>query len=393
MPDTMTDARVLVAVPEDARDPRAVTELEEELGVDLVSKRGAMVTEYLQDLAPTVDCIVCLSGCADWVEDISEAAPTVPLIVYGNDTPPAPVDGIVARDGGVGTLSKRVADQIRRSRERDRLAEANAKLTALGAYSREITGCESVEEVVDNVVDAVTEALAYGKCVLALVEGGQFVPYGDTLPYEPEITLTVEEGVAGRTYRAQEPQLVDRYLEDPDRNPKVPIRGSVASIPIGDHGVLQVTVDEPDAFDVRDIEFLEIVGSHAAEALSRLQRESDLRVERDRLHAFFEGLPAPTVYVESEAGEPPVLKEANAAYEAVFPGTPIGEPVESAFPTATERRLFAESIRSEGCRSETIRRDTAGGTDQSMTLTLVPVRTTGLEAAGFGVYVTDVSLP
>ncbi|QLG63444.1 GAF domain-containing protein [Halorarum salinum] len=393
MPDTLTDARVLVAVPDGAEGARAVSELGEELGVEPVPKRGAMATEYLRDLAPTVDCIVCLSDRAEWVKDLSEAAPSVPLIVYGDHTPPAPVDGIVASDGGMGTLSKRVADQIRRSRERDRLAEANAKLTALGAYSREITACESVEEVVDNVVDAVTEALAYGECVLALAEGGMFVPYGDTLPYEPEITLTVAEGVAGRTYQTQESQLVDKYRTDPDRNRRVPNVGSVASIPIGDHGVLQVTTERTDAFDERDLEFLEIVGSHAREALSRLRRESVLRVERDRLHAFFEGLPAPTVYVEAEAGDPPVLADANAAYDAAFPDAPVGEPVETAFPTECERRLYCESIRSEGCRSVTVRRETAAGGTESMTLAFFPVQTPGIEAAGFGVYVSDVSLP
>ncbi|WP_313691433.1 GAF domain-containing protein [Halorarum halobium] len=393
------DARVLVAVSDSRPDVDAgpgeatAAALAEELGVETVTKRGRMAVEYLRELAPTVECIVCMSECADCVGNLTDVAPSVPLVVYGDEAPATPVDGIVARDGGRGVLADRVADQIRRGRERDRLDEANTKLTALNTYTRGITACETVEEVADTVVAAVTEPLAYGECVLALVEDDKFVPYGDTLPFDPEVTLTVDEGVAGRTYRRQESQLVDDYRADDDRNPQVPLDGSVASIPIGDHGVLQVSTDRQEAFDGRDVEFLEIVASHTNEALSRLRRETDLRVERDRLHAFFEGLPAPTVYVETEPDGTPVLREANAAYEAAFPSVAVGEPVESAFPTATERRLFADAIRAEEVVTESIERDTVTEGNRRLDLTIVPVRTTGLDAAGFGVYVADVTLP
>lgn len=395
MPDFLADARVLVAIPDadDPPDSGDVTGLSDELGVDVITKRGAMAIEYLRDLGPTVDCVVCVGNCTAWAGDISEAAPSVPIIVYADDAPTAPVDDIVARDGGMGMLAAHVTEHVRRGRERDRLDEANAKLNALNTYTRGITACETVEEVTGKVVSAVTDALAYDRCVLALREGDEIVPYGNTLREEGSVRFGTNEGVAGLTLRTGESQIVDDYSSHPNQHRSSEHVKSVVSVPVGDHGVLQVTADEYGAFDERDVEFLEIVGSHAREALSRLRRETDLRIERDRLHAFFEGLPAPTVYVEADEDGTTVLTDANAAYEASFPSAPVGAPVEEAFPTATERRLFRESIRADGSVTETIRRDTAATPDCELTVTLVPVRTAGLEAAGFAVYVTDVSLP
>ena len=395
MPNSLVGARVLVAVPDadDPPDSADVTGLTGELGIEVVTKRGAMAIEYLRELGPTVECVICVGDCASWVGDISEAAPSVPIVVYADDAPSAPVDGIVARDGGTGVLAARVTDEIRRGRERDRLDEANAKLNALNSYTRGITACETPEDVTDRVVSAVTDALAYDRCVLGLREGDDIVPYGNTLHEEGSVRFKTDEGIAGLTLRTGETQIVGDYQSHSMQRRDTDRVKSVLSVPVGDHGVLQVTDDEYDAFDERDAEFLEIVGSHAREALSRLRRETDLRIERDRLHAFFEGLPAPTVYVEADEAESIVLRDANAAYEDAFPDAPVGAPVDEAFPTDAERALVRESIRADGSVTERIRRDTAATPDCELYVTLVPVQTAGLEAAGFVVYVTGVSLP
>lgn len=392
MAGSALDARVLVAVAdgrlavEQESGEATAAALREELGVDVVTKRGSMATEYLRDFGPTVDCIVCMSECVDCVDNLAEAAPSVPLVVFGDRAPSAPVDGIVARDGGRGMLAERVSDQIRRTRERDRLDEANTKLNALNAYTREVTGCERVDEVTDTVVRTVTEALGYERCIIGLYEAGEVVPYGNTFERDEEMRFERDRGVAGRTFMTGETHVVDDYPSDPDRIRDGEGVHSVVSAPIGDYGVLQVTAEERGAFDERDAEFVEIVGSHAREVLSRLQRESDLRVERDCLHAFFDGHPAPTAYVETRALGAPVLRDVNAAYEATFPDAGTGDSVESAFPTGTERRLYAEAIRGDGSVTERIERDTVDAENQPMELTIVPVRTAGLESAGYGVY-------
>ncbi|MFC7098042.1 GAF domain-containing protein [Halobaculum marinum] len=390
------DPRVLVAEPAgvDGSDGAAVVaEIKQRSGFTALLKRETVATEYLRELGPTIDCVVCVSLPGERVEALTAAAGEVPVIVYGDEIPPVPVDEVVANDGGMDVLVERITERIERRRERDALAEANAKLSALNEYTRELTGCRSVDDVSDTAVDAVTNALGHGRVVLAMLDGDVFYPYGHTLPSEPEVKIDIDEGIVGRTFETGETQIIDDYDDDPDKVRDVPAVGSAVSVPLGDHGVLQVTADRKHAFDRQDAEFLEIVASHAAEALSRLERETDLRVERDRLHAFFEGLGAPAVYVESSDGEEPVLLEANSAYRETFGDEHVGEPVSDAFPTETERTLFAEHLVDGDIVREPICRETADGRVVDLEVGMVPVPTTGLDAAAFGLYVVDVELP
>ena len=387
--------RVLVAEPAGAAgavDADVPAEIEARTGFTVLAKRGSVAVEYLRELGPTIDCVVCVSLPTDRIEEVVAAAGEVPVIVYGDEIPPVPVDEVVSAESGVELLVRRIDRRVERRRERDELAEANAKLSALNEYTRELTGCQSVDEVSDTVVEAVSNALGHGRIVLAMRDGDVFYPYGHTLPSEPEVKMDVDDGIVGRTYETGETQIVDDYSTDPDHERTVPGVNSVVSVPIGDHGVLQVTTERKAAFDRRDAEFLEIVASHAAEALSRLEREADLRVERDRLHAFFGGLRAPAVYVESADGEEPVLLEVNEAYRRAFGDDKVGEPVSVAFPTAVERALFGDRIDEETVVRERLRRETTNG-PTDLVLGRVPVPTTGVDAAAFGLYVVDVELP
>ncbi|MFC7069199.1 GAF domain-containing protein [Halobaculum lipolyticum] len=382
---------MLVAEPSGADGSGAVADgIRDRTGFTVLAKREPVATEYLRELGPTIDCVVCVSMIPDAVAALVSAAGEVPVIVYGDEIPPVPVDEVVADDRGVDVLADRVEERVERRRERDALAEANAKLSALNEYTRELTGCRSVDEVSDTVVDAVTNALGHGRVVLAILDDDVFYPYGHTHASDPGVRIDAGEGIVGRTYDTGETQIVDDYDDDPDRVRDVPFH-SVLSVPVGDHGVLQVTTERRAAFGRRDAEFLEIVASHAAEALSRLERETDLRIERDRLHAFFEGLRAPAVYVESTDGEEPVLLEANSAYRETFGDDRVGEPVSVAFPTDVERRLFGEELDDETVVRRDLRRETRDG-QTDLTVGRVPVPTTGLDAAAFGLYVVEAEL-
>lgn len=388
------DARVLVAVSAHVSESvgsDVADDIEASLDATVIRKQGAVATEFLRELGPTIDCVVCVSHRTTCIENLTEAAGEIPLVVYGDEVPSVPVDEVVATDGGTRVLARRVADRIERERERNSLSEANAKLSALNAYTRELTGCETVDEVSDTVVEAVTNALGHGRVVLAMCDGDVFYPYGHTLPTEPDRNLPVENGIAGRTYRTGETQIVDEYGTDPDHYHDVESITSVLSVPMGDHGVIQVSSNLASTFDEDDAEFLEIVAAHAREALSRLKREMDLRLERDRLHGFFDGLRAPVVYLESVDGEEPVLKEINTAYETVFGDEDVGVPVSQAFSTETERELFGDLPRSTDVVHREFVRETSNG-EQSVTLEVVPVKTAGLHAAAFGLYTGDIEL-
>ncbi|QZY00157.1 GAF domain-containing protein [Halobaculum rubrum] len=387
------DARVLVAVSDQTPSDYGadvVEAIESALSATVLHKRGAVATEFLRELGPTLDCVVVASR-TNCVETLAAAAGEVPLIVYGDEVPSVPVDEVVATDGGTDLLARRVSECIERERERNALTEANAKLSALNTYTRELTGCETVREVSDTVVEAVTNALGHEEVVLAMLDDGTFFPYGHTLPNDYDVEADTDEGVIGRTYRTEETQVVNEYGADPDKIRDADDVASVLSTPVGDHGVLQVTTDRKGAFDQQDAEFLEIVASHAAEALARLERESELRVERDRLHYFFDGIRSPAVYVESRDGSEPVLVEVNTAYEALFGADGLGEPVSNAFPTETERELFGAEGPDTVVHRDITRETVDGSAD--LVVGVVPVPLSGVETGAFGLYATDVEFP
>ncbi|WP_348612205.1 GAF domain-containing protein [Halobaculum rarum] len=388
------DARVLVAVSDQTPSDYGadvVEAIESALDATVLHKRGAVATEFLRELGPTLDCVVVVSNRSTCVENLVSEAGQVPLIVYGDEVPSVPVDEVVATDGGTDVLARRVSELIERERERNALAEANAKLSALNTYTEELTGCQSVEEVSDTVVSAVTNALGHGRCALVLRDGDVFYPHGHTYDGELNVRLGIDEGVVGRTFQTGETQIVENYQSDPDHARDVEGLRSVVSVPVGDMGVLQVTTDREAAFDRQDAEFLEIVGSHAAEALARLEREADLRVERDRLHYFFDGIQSPAVYVESKDGSEPILAEVNTAYEALFGADGLGEPISDAFPTETERELFGADGPDESVHRD-ITRETLDGSVE-LVVGVVPIPLSGVETAAFGLYAPDVELP
>lgn len=388
------DARVLVAVSSNTPSgfgADVVDAIESSLDATVLHKRGAVATEFLRELGPTLDCVVVISCRSDCVENLASAAGEVPLLVYGDEVPSVPVDEVIAGDGGTDLLARRVSERIERERERNALEEANAKLSALNTYTEELTGCQSVDEVSDTVVSAVTGALGHGRCVLALRKDDEFYPYGHTFDGELNVRLHIDEGVVGRTFRTGETQIVDDYDSDPDQARDIPQVRSIVSVPVGDVAVLQVTTDRRAAFDRRDAEFIEIIGSHAAEALARLQREADLRVERDRLHYFFDGIESPAVYVESTDGDEPVLTEVNTAYEALFGSEDIERPVSVAFPTDTERELFGSDGPDEVTHCELTRETADGPVD--LTVGVVPIPLSGIETAAFGLYAANAEFP
>lgn len=384
-------SRVLVVASDGTETGAAVaTDLERELGCETVLRCPATAAEYVRELGPTIDCVVCCTDEDCDVTTLAEAGPSLPIVVYGDEPPSAPVDGMVALDGGVSALARQVSDRIERERERDRLVEANAKLTALAGLASEITACETPEEVYECTREAVTEALVFDEYVLGLLgEDDRLYPRATEESIEP---LSIDEGIAGRTYRTGEPQVVGDVSDDPDaRAPPEGLRTCLA-VPVGEHGVLQVGREAPDDFEDREVEFLRIVASQAAEALSRLRREADLRVERDRLHTFFDGVCAPAVYVESEGCEEPVLREVNCAYERFFGEADVGEPVSTALPTAVERELFGERLRAADIVRREVERETDRGR-RTFSVGMIPVQMPGPAGAAFGLYSLEDELP
>ncbi|MFC6826312.1 GAF domain-containing protein [Halopelagius fulvigenes] len=394
MPSGPSDTRVLVVTTGGdavSRESDLTSSLAARLPGQTVVRSSSTAAEYLRELGPTVDCVVSVGADPDLIRTVSETDPSIPLVVYGEEVLCTHVDAVVPPSASIDDLAARVQAEVSQSRETNHLEEVNAKLTALSRYAKRITGCETVRDVCDRTVEATNDALDFDFCIVALVEDDRIVPYRSTLPMEAERPIGIGEGIAGRTLRAGEPQVVADMQGDPDATFKERGFRSVVSVPVGEQGVIQVVTKEADAYDERDVEFLETLAGYTNEALARLEREAALRDERDRFHAFFEALPVPVAYVEAERRGEASVREINAAYERTFPeaADALGADAATAFPTAEERRLVSDRLRDADLVDRKIERPVREEGSDSFTVVLVPLERIGLSASGYLVYVPE----
>ncbi|WP_435360109.1 ATP-binding protein [Haloarchaeobius sp. DFWS5] len=198
------------------------------------------------------------------------------------------------------------------------LEESHAKIEQLHDVAAEMVACDTEEAVYEVAVRAAEEILDLDIVGIDVVEDGYFVPQAlsEEMRSAGYQRLSVEEGIAGKTYRSGETIVVDDVRDHLDANPVGPYQ-SVLSVPVGDFGLLQAGSASLGAFDARDSELAELLASHAAETVERLRAEAQLRRERDRLSALFENVPDPVVRYAYEDGSLRV-QEANSQFERVF---------------------------------------------------------------------------
>jgi CheY-like chemotaxis protein len=340
------DTRVLVV--DDAASSDAVeARLEESLGgVDVVTKADtAAAIEYLREFGPTIDCVVSDHGregrdAGELLDAVADRAGDLPVVVFAAEieglTPERTgrAAAIIRRSAGdvdpdtdygatpprLDALTNRVVTALRRAEREQELAESNAYLDAIHETAIDILEADSVGAVCRRTVDAAHEALAFERCAVALAQGDRLVAEVATETEEGTSidACHVSEGIAGRTYRTGETQLVRDMSDDPDalREEYSP-RTSAISVPVGDHGVFQVIFNSVEPFDRVDPTFVEILVHYAETALDHIERQRRLRDERDRHSILFARAPQPMAYLEREDGDL-VVREVNVAYEETF---------------------------------------------------------------------------
>ncbi len=362
-------------------DPETVADgISDRLPVDVVIRDERTAGEYLDELGPTIDCVVVLGSETGPVGDPDNDV-SIPAIVCEGP--------IVERDPSqplaLDEVAGRVQAVVREARTRSDLQDQNTRLAALSRYAGDITGCKTVDAVLERTVEAATDALAFDYCVILLSEGDRLVPRASALP-DPDLSpCGVDEGIAGRTLAAGEAEMVTDLQSDPDAIPEHDDLHALLSVPIGSRGVLQITSRSRDAFDERDKEFAEILSGYTREALERLEREVTLRAERDRLHGFYTAVPVPVVCVECQDGES-VVADVNAAYTDRFEEHPVGRPLSDVIPTEVERERYEAALKTGTISQGTFVRTTADGSDRTMALTVIPVSPPGGPDYAFGVY-------
>jgi len=374
----------------DCNPEEVIAELERRLPAEVVSRCSATAVEYVEELGPTLDCVVILGADPPLIRELA-AGKSIPTVVY--DPPVVSVVDGTLTDENYGELIERVRGEVWSDRSKSELRESNARLTALSLYAEDITACETVEDVLDRTIEAAVEALAFDHSIVFLTEGDQLVPRASVLP-EPEASPSnIEDGIAGRTLAAGESEIVDDMQTDPDAIPEHDGLHAVLSVPIGTQGVIQMASKEYGAFDERDKEFVEILAGYTREALERIEREVTLRKERDRLHAFFGDLPVPAIYVKCHDGVVQI-EEVNCAYASQFGEPETGKSLLNAVQSDTEFEQYQTALSTGDVTTDTVERAVEDGPPRTFSLSVIPVSPPGVSECSYGIYVgADGDIP
>ena len=378
-----------------------------------------------------VDCVVSdfdmpRSDGLELLESVREVDPDLPFVLFtgkgseeiASEAISAGVTDYLQKGAGrdrYEMLANSVTNALGRRRAERDLRDVNAKVTAIHEFATELAPVTDVATVFERTVDAAEEILEFDRCVTARRRGDRVVPavLSESVTEDEVRTFDVGEGVVGTTVAEEETMVVDNLsvdpadpddLEDPsspgrpstqaDRREGSAVADPVAddirsaiSVPIGSHGVLQAVSNGYAAFDERDVEFAELIASHAANAIERIETEAALRRERDRLTALFHDLPLPAVRTVALGGGGRRLDATNEAFEETFGyGADSGyEEVRDEIISDGADRLDPEAVleRDEPSRLE-VRRRTADGL-RDFILHVIPVKRTD-ETVIYSVY-------
>ena len=195
----------------------------------------------------------------------------------------------------------------------------------------DLTEADDEQAVYDRTVEAAEDILSFDLCVLGIVRDGRFrlgavsEELSDDGYHEPRID-SEEAGIAGRSYRDGRSILVRHVAEHPDANPADAYESAI-SVPMDEVGVIQVVAYEPDAFDERDRDLLELLATHATQAVSRIRASRDLARQNERLEEFASVLShdlrnpltvaAGSVELARETGELAPLADAVEAHDRI----------------------------------------------------------------------------
>ncbi|QWC20466.1 GAF domain-containing protein [Halorubrum sp. 2020YC2] len=341
-----------------ADDTEAVTRTSPDEALDVVREGG-------------VDCVVSdfdMPGCdgLEFLEEVRAIDPGLPFVLFtGKGSEEIASEAITAGvtdylQKGAGRdryemLANSVANALGRRRAERDLREVNDQITAIHRFATELSEVEDVSAVSDRVVAAAEEILEFNRCVVARRRGDRLVPTARSESVSPDEirAFDVDEGIVGYTARERRTVVVDNVsvdpadpddLEDPASSGPSTSGGpdhyrvggrdsldttavadpvsddvrSAISVPIGKYAVFQAVSDGYAAFDDRDVEFAELIASHAANAIERIETETALRTERDRLAALFDNLPLPMARTVVGADGERTLAQTNEAFLETF---------------------------------------------------------------------------
>jgi PAS domain S-box-containing protein len=173
------------------------------------------------------------------------------------------------------TTQKRMEEERRRYEER---------LSALNLYGGKLNTANNLQQVYELTLDAMEKTLGFEDATFMVVERGCLKVVCQR-GYPKPILLALpldgtKKGITVRAASTRKPFLVPDVKKDKDYVAGVPGIQSELGVPVIAEdrvlGVLDVESRELGAFDEKDVTLLQILASHAATAISNLERRKEI---------------------------------------------------------------------------------------------------------------------
>ncbi|MFO7791563.1 MAG: GAF domain-containing protein [Candidatus Saliniplasma sp.] len=186
-------------------------------------------------------------------------------------------------------LISHVNEAIKRVSYENELEDRENKLKTLYQITPEIEASRSIDEIYDLTLKAANKILGFDDCSIEIEENGYLVVKASTdkklLNSE---RISIDEGVAGRSFINKEPYLVHDIEEESDAIPSNDKIRSGLTVPLGDHGVFVAVSFKKDYYDETDLELAKLLVSHISEAVKRVKSERALKESEERYRAIVE---------------------------------------------------------------------------------------------------------
>jgi len=218
-----------------------------------------------------------------------------------------------------------ISERKRAEKERRHYEE---KLSALNTYSRNLNMATSMEAIYELTLEVAEKVLGFEFADILITEGkmlclatlrGRSRVSSLTLPLDGDRGITVKAAKTGKPVFVPDVSKEKAYVEG-----GLETRSELAvPIMIGDRvlGVLNVESKELNAFNEKDRELLETLASHAATAISNLDRAKDLETytreiqeTKQKFEGLFLGNPEATVYLAPDFR----IIDVNPRFEELF---------------------------------------------------------------------------
>jgi len=224
--------------------------------------------------------------------------------------------GPIISEGSIVGINVTYKDITERKRAEEELQESKNKIEQLHKVATQMEAVQSEEEVYQLTVDTAEKILQFNICLIYMTKGNGLVVKATSsdMPLAGGQDMSIDDGIAGKTYRTSESYLTEDIKEEKEARPSIDEYRSGISIPIGKFGVFQAISTKVGAFDQEDLKMAELLISHTIEALKRIRSEKALQESEEKYRSLTNQLPV-GVYRTTKEGK---FLHANPALATVL---------------------------------------------------------------------------